>query len=251
MDIKSILSSIDLNTTTVIAVRAKTEDKTLNASNSSYVKNVDPAAEPKKLADIDPRFYSERKSKTNPDPKKAQKVFKDSTHVILVGGQFSYREENAKRGGTSLLEAADNAQARKAEGKVFKSNKKWVNGFGPVVVEGQFLPCSDGTPSPIEVTSRAGVLLCDEDDETRLTLVGATVDGLKSQVKAAGVSIPETVYSCEDGSSINPYDEQYKEFRSYAESKREPVTPVNILAENIESIEVLGTWNTDGTITMK
>ncbi len=246
MDIKSILSSIDLNSTTVIAVRAKTEDKTLNASNSSYVKNVDPEAEPKKLADIDPRFYSERKSKTNPDPKKAQKVFKDSTHVILVGGQFSYREENAKRGGTSLLEAADAAKAREAEGKVYTSTKKWVDGYEPVTCG--HLKCSDGSDSPIEVTTRAGVLLCDKEDENRLTLVGATVEGLKSQAKDAGIAIAETVYSCEDGSPINPWDDQYKEFRSYTESKREPVSPVNILADNIESIEVVGTWNPDGSI---
>lgn len=251
MDIKSFLSTLNLNTTAVLAVRAKTEDKTLNASNSSYVKNVDPTAEPKKLTDIDPRFLSERKTKTNPDPRKAH-AFKDYTSILLAGGPYDYRVDNEKRGGQSRLEAADAAAARNAEGKKFESKKEWVVGYGPVKT-GAHLPCSDGTDSPIEVTSRAGVLLEDKENPESLTLVGYSVEGLKKAAKEAGISIPETTYEVItiDGevSSYNPYDEQYKEFRSYTESHHEPVSPVNILVDNIESIEVVGTWNADGTIT--
>ena len=246
-DLKSALTPA---TTLVLAVRAKTEDKTLTSTNASYIKAVDPTAEKKNLSDVDSRFLSERKSKTNPDPRKAH-AFKEYTSLLLVGGQFDYRAENAKLGGQSLLEAADNAAARKAEGKVYTSNKEWVDGFGPVKT-GTYLPCTDGTDSPIEVTSQVGCLLADKDNPESLTLVGYSVEGLKKQAKEAGISVPETTYEVVtmDGevSSYNPWDDQFKEFRSYAEKNREPVSPVNILAENIISVEVVGTRNPDGTI---
>ena len=246
-ELKSILTP---STTLVLAVRAKTEDKTLTPTNASYINAVDPMAPKKSLADVDSRFLSERKSKTNPNPRKAH-AFKEYTSLLFVGGQYDYRAENAKLGGQSLLEAADAAAARKAEGKVYESKKEWVVGYGPVKT-GAHLPCTDGTDSPIEVTSQAGVLLADKENPESLTLVGYSVDGLKKTAKEAGISIPETTYEVitMDGevSSYNPWDDQYKEFHSYAEKTREPVTPINILAENIISVEVVGTRNPDGTI---
>ena len=82
-ELKSILTP---STTLVLAVRAKTEDKTLTPTNASYINAVDPMAPKKSLADVDSRFLSERKSKTNPNPRKAH-AFKEYTSLLFVGGQ--------------------------------------------------------------------------------------------------------------------------------------------------------------------
>lgn len=244
-EIINFVNSLDRSKANAVLVEAETVDKTLTSTNVSFRTNVDPLATQKNLPDVDSRFFSEKKSKSNSEPRKA-KTLKHYWSVYFIGGNIDCRALNGTQ-----LEAADAAAARKAEGKEFKSTKEWVEGFGPVKT-GTYLPCSDGTPSPIEVTSQVGVLLQDIDNPENLTLVGVAIDGTNKAAKEAGISIPETTYTVTtiDGetSSYNPWDDQYKEFRSYADKTRELATPINILGENIHSLKVVGTRNPDGTI---